>query len=58
MQMYLSLRSVAHETAKLAAALGAILIPLFLVTMAIDHMRGNLSSPVFSAVSMLKSVWF
>lgn len=58
MQMVLALRTVANETTKLAFALGSILIPLFLATLAIDHVRGNASVPVFSVVSMFKSVWF
>lgn len=58
MEMVLALRTVASETTKLAFVLGAILIPLFLATLAIDHIRGNSSVPVFSVVSMFKGVWF
>jgi hypothetical protein len=56
--MFPALRTVASETAKLAVALSAILIPIFLATMAIDHYRGSASVPIFSVVSMLKSVWY
>lgn len=58
MQTVLALRTVASETAKLAFVLGAILIPLFFATLAIDHVRGNSSVPGFSVVSTFKSVWF
>jgi hypothetical protein len=58
MQMFLAMRTVAGETAKLAMALGAILLPLFFVTLAIDHIRGSASVPVFSVASLLKGVWF
>ena len=58
MQTVSAIRTVASETAKLAFVLGAILMPLFFAMLAIDHIRGNASVPVFSVVSMLKGVWF
>ncbi len=58
MQTYLAIRAVASETAKLAIALSAILVPLFLVSFAIERLRGDAASPVFSVVSLLKGVWF
>ncbi len=58
MQMFSALRTVASETAKLAVALSAILIPVFLATMAVDHFRGSATVPAFSVVSMLKGVWY
>ncbi len=58
MQMFMAIRSVASETAKLAVALGAILIPLFLLAVALEHIRGGTAAPVDSVVSLLKGVWF
>lgn len=58
MQMFIAIRSVANETAKLAAALGAILVPLFLLAIAFEHVRGAAPAPVDSVVSLLKGVWF
>jgi hypothetical protein len=58
MQTYLAIRAVASETAKLAMALSAILVPLFLVAFAIERLGGDAASPAFSVVSLLKGVWF
>ncbi len=58
MSLYAVLRAVGIETVKLSLALGVILIPLFLATIAVDHVRGNLIAPSWSFVTVLKDIWF
>jgi hypothetical protein len=58
MSLFNGLRAVGTETAKLSLALGAILIPLFLATLAVDRVRGISMAPSWSIVSVLKDVWF
>lgn len=58
MHAFTAIRTVASETAKLAIALGAILIPLFFAAVAFEHVRANGSGSAFSVVSILKDVWF
>ncbi len=58
MSLFKSLNAVATETAKLSVALGLILIPLFLATLAVDHIRGGVLIPSWSFVTLLKDVWF
>jgi hypothetical protein len=58
MSLFAGLRAVAIETAKLSLALGVILIPLFLATIAVDHVRGNSLTPSWSFVTVLNDVWY
>lgn len=59
MSLFAGLRAVGIETIKLSLALSVILIPLFLATIAVDHVRGNVIPPSGSFVTMLKdSIWF
>jgi hypothetical protein len=51
-------RAVATEKGKLSLALGVTLIPLFLATLAADHIRNNGLVSFWSFVSLLKDVWF
>ena len=58
MSLFKGLNAVATETAKLSVALGLILIPLFLATLAVDHIRSGVLIPSWSFVTLLKDVWF
>lgn len=58
MQVFLVLRAVTGETVKLAAALIAILIPLYFAALAIEYLRGSASVPAISVASILQSVGF
>jgi hypothetical protein len=58
MSLFTGLRAVLTETAKLSLALGAILVPLFLATLAVDHVRGGSTDSSWTFVAMLKDVWF
>ena len=55
MQVFLELRAVTGETVKLAAALIAILIPLYFAASAIEYLRGSASVPAISVASIFVS---
>ena len=58
MQVFLELRAVTGETVKLAAALIAILIPLYFAALLVEYVRGSMSVPAVSVASILQSVGF
>ena len=58
MQVFLELRAVTGETVKLAAALIAILIPLYFAALLVEYVRGSTSVPAVSVASILQSVGF